>query len=212
MTKKELLNRKSQVFKLDSVETPPDGDATLEFDSAYRIRVQENSLVTLDEEKDRVVLIIKRGEVQVENFGREGGVFISREGTRWEATDYENVFKKQTLPDSLPEVAASESTAGLTSPIGNGLSAEYIQDILKTARGSFFKCYTQALQRTPGIVGQASLSFTIESTGKISNAEISYCSINDADFKRCLIDAIRRVEFTSFDGDPITTAFPIKFE
>ena len=48
LTQKETLTRKSTLFALDSVETSVDGDATMEFDSAYRIRVQENSLITLD--------------------------------------------------------------------------------------------------------------------------------------------------------------------
>ena len=210
--KKELLTKKSQLFKLDSLETSADGDATLEFESAYRIRVQENSLITLDEEGDRVVLIIKRGDVQVENFGHEGGVYISHEGTRWEATDYENVFKKQAPPETLPSVVATDTSTPIAAHSKEGLTSEYIQDVLKTARGSFFKCYTQVLQKTPGVVGQASITFTIEKSGKIFNAEISSCSINDADFKKCLIDSIRRVEFTSFEGEPITTVFPIKFE
>ncbi len=35
---------------------------------------KKNSLITLDEESDRIVVIIKRGDVQVENYGREGSV------------------------------------------------------------------------------------------------------------------------------------------
>lgn len=212
LTQKEILTRKSTLFPLDSVETGVDGDATMEFDSSYRIRIQENSMVTLDEEGDHIVLIIKRGDLQVENFGREGSVFISRDGVRWEATEYENVYKKQAPPETLPEVAPTESLATPTPSMAEGLTSEFIQDTLKTHRGSFFKCYTQLLQKTPGVVGQASISFTIEPMGKVSQAEIASSSIVDASFKKCLLDAIRRVEFKSFGGDPITTIFPIRFE
>lgn len=214
MTLKETLTRRATLFSLDSVETTADGDATLEFDSAYRIRVQENSLITLDEENERIVLIIKRGDVQVENFGREGSVFVSREGVRWNATDYEMNYKKQVPSESLPDLAPAE-TGSISSPTANmtdGLTSEYIQDTLKTHRGSFFKCYTQLLQKTPGLVGQASISFTIEKTGRVSQATIASTSINDAAFKKCLIDAIQRVEFKAFTGDPISTVFPLRFE
>lgn len=212
LTQKETLTRKATLFALDSVETGVDGDATMEFDSAYRIRIQENSLVTLDEENDRIVLIIKRGDVQVENFGREGSVFISKDGVRWSATDYEMNYKKQAPTESLPDLAPTETAPQAPTSTAEGLTSEFIQDTLKTHRSSFFKCYTQLLQKTPGVVGQASISFTIERTGKVFQAEIASSSINDASFKKCLLDAIRRVEFRPFGGDPISTVFPLRFE
>lgn len=211
LTQKEILTRRATLFALDSVETGPDGDATMEFDSAYRIRVPENSMITLDAENDRIVLIIKRGDVQVENYGREGSVYVSKEGVRWNATDYEMNYKKQAPPDSLPELAPTD-TATPETPKVEGLTADHIQDTLKTYRPSFFKCYTQLLQKTPGVVGQASLSFTIERTGRVNQAEVASSSINDADFKKCLIEAIRRAEFKSFFGAPISTVFPLRFE
>lgn len=214
MTHKEALTRKATLFALDSVETGADGDATMEFDSGYRIRAQENSLITLDEENERIVLIIKRGDVQVENFGREGSVFVSRDGVRWNATEYETNYKKQAPTETLPELAPAETGAPSTleTNTADGLTSEYIQDILKTHRGSFFKCYTQLLQKTPGVVGQAAISFTIERTGRVSQANIASSSITDVGFKKCLLEAIRRVEFKSFEGDPISTIFPLRFE
>ncbi|KHD87450.1 MAG: lipoprotein [Bdellovibrio sp. ArHS] len=213
LTQKETLTRKSTLFALDSVETGVDGDATMEFDSAYRIRIPENSLITIDEESDRIVLIIKRGDLQVENFGREGSVYISRDGVRWNATDYEMNYKKQTPAETLPDLAPAEPPTTQPTPnIQEGLTSEFIQDTLKTHRGSFFKCYTQLLQKTPGVTGQASITFTIERTGKVNQAEIASSSINDAGFKKCLLEATRRVEFKSFNGDPISTVFPLRFE
>lgn len=212
MTQKEILTRKATLFALDSVETRVDGDATMEFDSAYRIRIQENSLITMDEEGDRIVLIIKRGDVQVENYGREGSVFISKDGVRWNATEYEMNYKKQAPAETLPDLAPAETSQIPTASLNEGLTSEFIQDTLKTHRGAFFKCYTQLLQKTPGVVGQASISFTIERTGKVSSAEIASSSLNDATFKKCLIEAVRRVEFKSFNGDPISTVFPLRFE
>ncbi|QDK36975.1 AgmX/PglI C-terminal domain-containing protein [Bdellovibrio sp. NC01] len=214
MTQKETLTKRASLFALDSVETGPDGDATMDFDSSYRIRVEENSLVTLDEESDRTVIIIKRGDVQVENFGREGTVYVSRDGVRWTATDYETNYKKQAPQQSLPDLAptADASPEMISGRVEGGLTSEAIQETLRLQRASFFKCYTQLLQRTPGVVGQASISFTIERSGKVYNAEIASSTINDANFKKCLIDAIRRVDFKSFTGDAISTVFPLKFE
>lgn len=213
MTSKETLTRKSTLFALDSVETSVDGDATMEFDSSYRIRILENSLITLDEENERIVLVIKRGDVQVENYGREGSVYISKDGVRWTATDYEMNYKKQAPTETLPDLAPVE-TGVPTTPAAKaeGLTSEFIQDTLRTHRNSFFKCYTQLLQKTPGVVGQVSISFTIEKTGKVHQADIASSNLNDPGFKKCLLEAIRRVEFKTFGGDPISTVFPLRFE
>jgi hypothetical protein len=212
MTQKETLTRTASLYALDSVETGPDGDATMTFDSAYRIRVQENSLITVDEEYDRQVILIKRGDVQVEGYGRDGTVMISRDGVRWTATDYETNYRKQANSPNLPDQAPStEGYVGKKSA-SEGLTSEFIQETLRTHRNSFFKCYTQLLQKTPGVVGQAAVGFTIERTGKVSNPTVTSSTINDNNFKKCLIEAIRRVEFKSFSGDPISTVFPLKFE
>jgi TonB family protein len=215
LTRKEILTRKTSLFPEDSVETGADGDATLEFDSGDRLHMQENTLVTIDNENDRTVIIIKRGDIQVEAEGREGFVFISREGQRWSPADYESKYRKQqnaneNLPEGAP--AAAEIVGPGTSAPGTGLSQEFIQDTLRTHRPAFFRCYTQLLQKTPGIVGQVSVSFTIERTGKVSAAELASSTFADAPFKKCLIDAVRRVEFKSFNGEPISTVFPLKFE
>lgn len=213
MTSKETLTRKSTLFALDSVETSVDGDATMEFDSAYRIRILENSLITLDEENERIVLVIKRGDVQVENYGREGSVYISKDGVRWTATDYEMNYKKQAPTETLPDLAPAETeVAGSPAVKAEGLTSEFIQDTLRAHRNSFFKCYTQLLQKTPGVVGQVSISFTIEKTGKVHQADIASSNLNDPAFKKCLLEAIRRVEFKTFGGDPISTVFPLRFE
>ncbi|MFS4460888.1 AgmX/PglI C-terminal domain-containing protein [Bdellovibrio sp. HCB2-146] len=212
LTKKELLTRRTSIFPQDSVETGVDGDATLEFDSGDRLHLQENTLVTLDNENDRIVVIVKRGDLQMENQGREGFVFISRDGKRWSPAEYE--ASKKQVSDSLPDVAPAtgETQPQATSTIGSGLSPEFIQDVLRTHRPSFFRCYTQLLQKTPGVVGTVSISFTIERTGKVSQADISSTTFADTSFKKCLIEAVRRVEFKSFDGAPIATTFPIRFE
>ncbi len=213
LTKKELVTRASSLFPLDSVETSADGDATLDFDSTDRIHIQESSLVTLDVESERTVIIIKRGDVQVENFGPGDGLLISRDGKRWTTRDYELKFKQQDPGTTLPDLApVTPEGIAPSSSVVTGLPTEFIQDVLKTHRPAFFKCYSQLLQRTPGVVGQASLGFTIERTGKISQAEVISSTLSDPLFKKCLLEVTRRVDFKSFSGDPISTIFPLKFE
>jgi|GEM_PF-961850 Gram-negative bacterial tonB protein. len=216
MTTKEALTKQSMIFNLDSLETSADGDVDLFFDAGDRLHVQENSLITFDEENGRTTLIIKRGDVQVTNSTNAGNVFISREGVRWAIVEYEEQKKKIAFEDSLPETALGEDALVPQPQQGSGnrqgLSTEAIQDTLKLYRGNFFKCYTQLLQRTPGVSGQSSLAFTIERSGKVISADVASSSLQDPQFKRCLTEAIRRVEFKSFSGEPISTVFPLKFE
>jgi hypothetical protein len=212
LTQKEVVSRKAPLYPMDSIETGPDGDATLEFDSAYRIRLLENSIVTVDQEGERAVIIIKRGDVSVENHGREGSVFISRDGTRWAATDYELNYKKQGPAQSLPDLPPAADAPPAERTSSENLTATQIQDTLNGQRSSFFKCYTQLLQKTPGVVGQISIHFTILNSGKVSQSEISSTTISDDGFKKCLIEAMKRVEFKSFSGEPISGVFPLRFE
>lgn len=210
LTHKEILTRKSLLYPLDSIETSIDGDATLDFDSAYRIRIQENSYVTLDKEGEKIVLVLKRGDVHVENFGKEGTVFISRDGVRWNATDYEMNYKKMAENSQLPDLVTPVETTA--SSANKSMSAEIIQSTLRTHRNSFFKCYTQLLQKDPSVTAQASITFTIEKTGKIHKASVSNSNIKNPQFSSCLIESVKRIDFKSFEGEAITTTFPLRFE
>lgn len=209
LTHKEILSRKKFVFAKDSIETSIDGDATLEFDSAYRIRIPENSFITVDKESDKIVLIIKRGDLQVESFGKEGSVFISRDGVRWNATDYEMNYKKMADNNQLPDLSPTEEPAPAA---GKTMSSDIIQSTLKTHRNSFFKCYTQLLQKDPSTTAHASITFTIEKNGKVYKANVSNTNIQNAQFTSCLIESVKRIEFKGFEGEAITTTFPLKFE
>lgn len=211
MTEKEDLKKSLPLYYLDSIETGPDGDASLEFDGGLRMRMLDNVLLTVDQDQDKAVLILKRGDLQIENHSNDSNVLFSKNGQRLSLNEYENLLRREAVQSGFPENAPppGESPAEETT---DNLSSDYIQNTLKRQVPAFDKCYKQLLQRTPGIVGQVVMTFTIERTGRITDAEPSTSTIADADFKRCLSEAIRRVEFKSFTGDPITSTFPLNFE
>ena len=210
-TQKENIERRAQLYSLDSIETTDLGEATLSFESAYRVKVLASSLVTLekidDPETFHVVVIIKRGDIRVENFGREGELFIAKNGDRVSASDYNSSSLAQ-LPTAAP-TPVDESTAPTPNQT---LSEDEIGAVMNSHKTAFFKCYTQLLQKEPQAKGNVSLSFTIENTGKLSVAEVTASQIQNQDFKKCLIEVLHRIEFKSFQGVPVSTLFPLIFE
>lgn len=214
LTQKELVQTRANLASLDSVETLDTGEALISFESAYRVRVYNNALVTLEkvqeEKSSHSILIIKRGEIKIENFGRDGELFIAKNGERIAAADYNSSTLAQTAVQNpvSSETLANESNQGLT--------ADEISVTISNHRTSFFKCYTQLLQKDPSIKGTVSLSFTIETTGKQSVSDVTTTELAgkslDVEFKKCLLEVMKRIEFRPFQGAPISTIFPLKFE
>lgn len=211
-TQRELVDKRVNLYNLDSVETLETGEAVLAFESAYRVRIYNNTLVTLERVDDQqgfhVVLIIKRGDIRIENFGRDGELFIAKNGDRVSASDYNSSPLAQTpVEPPKPNEAFETPVSG-----DQGLSEEEIGTVMNNHRTSFFKCYTQLLQKEPSAKGNVSLSFTIENSGKLSVAEVTASQLQNEDFKKCLLEVLRRIEFRSFKGPAISTLFPLKFE
>ncbi len=212
MTEKETLKKSASLYYLDTVETGPNGDATFEMADGYRLRVLDNALITLDQEDEKAILILKRGDVQVEAVGRDNMVLVSKNGQRMSLSEYQSQLRKENAQAGFPEMAPIVTENTPSPAASDSLSSDYIQDTLKRQIPAFDKCYKQLLQRTPGVVGQVVMTFTIERGGKIVSAEATTSTIANPEFKRCLSEAIRRVEFKSFRGDPITSTFPLAFE
>ena len=211
-SQRENVDRRTNLYNLDSVETMETGEAILAFESAHKVRLSPNTLVTLERVDDQqdfhVTLIIKRGDVHVDQVGREGDLFIAKNGERISATDYNNSTLSQVA------VQPPQPNEAFSNPIPEtqGLTEEEINTVMNNHRGSFFKCYTQLLQKEPTAKGNVSLSFTIENNGKLSVAEVTASQLQNDEFKKCLLEVRRRIEFRSFKGSPISTLFPLKFE
>lgn len=211
-TEKEAVEKRTPLYNLNSIETDETGEALVNFDSGYKLRVFNNALLTLEKVADQdnyhVVAIVKNGVVRVDGFGNEGELYISKNGERLSATDYNGSMLAQT-PAVVPTPIDTESTP---IPEDQGLSEEEISAGIQKHRTSFFKCYTQLLQKEPTAKGKVSLSFTIENNGKMSVTEVTASELANPDFKKCLLEVLRRVEFRSFKGPAISTLFPLKFE
>lgn len=236
-----LLDRRGQVQKLserqilqrlDQIETQSESEVLLTFANGEEVRLLENSLALLDFEAGRPVVILKAGDVWVEKAkDDDSSALISRQGIRRSLTeDFQEKRRRsqQSASDNSelgqtpgPQAAVPPPRPLEALPTSNlqpaptrleSLTADYIQDTLRSQRNLFFRCYTQLLQKSPGLRGDASLAFTIEKNGRVRQAEVSSSSLRDPAFQSCLSEAMKRVEFKSFAGEPVSALFPLKFE
>ncbi len=210
---RESIDRKTALYSLDSVETSEDGSSMVTTEGGDRVLILGNSLVTIEkadqEESFSTVLILKRGELRIESVSKEGDLAIAKNGERILANDYNG----SQLAKAMTQLTAPIDT--FSNPLSEenlGLTENEITSIMNSQRNSFFKCYTQLLQKEPTAHGDVSLSFTIENSGKLSVAEVTASSIPNKDFKNCLLEVLNRLEFKPFKGTPISTLFPLKFE
>lgn len=209
-TSKDSIRELTQLYPLDNVDVGIDSEAILDFPTGHRLTLNENTSITVNKENETYIVILRRGNYQIESEGPKNKVLISKNGVRWDVVDYLNLNNKESLPQ-INEVASPAANTS-SSVMPSSPTPEYIASIMTGYRDSFQRCYSQILLKNSSARGDSSLSFTILRNGKTSEPKIISSSISDPAFKKCLIDVVARAHFKSFQGEPITTVFPLKFE
>jgi hypothetical protein len=192
------------VDERDTIRTDVNSEAVIEFDNGGQFRVSEKSEVLVDTlDNGQPLVVVKTGDVSIEKFGKNPSFWVRREGQLNSAVDYALIDKKNSprLIEAIPEAQSKEQMSQLE-----------IETILNSKKNDFFKCFGQLIQKNPQSAGQVLIAFTIEKQGQTSKVEISKSDINDSHFKACLIEVVARTHFRPFNGNPITTVFPLKFE
>lgn len=214
-TKKEKIERQTAIYALNSVETNDTGEALISLENLFVIKVLDSSFVTIEKTEksmnsrknqgsDQIVLIVKKGDIKIENLGREGELLIAKNGQRVAAENY--------IASDLQEVAVTATPTPELSGKPATLTEEEISSVMSGQATLFKRCYTQLLQKDEKAQGTVTLSFTIESNGKISESTLDSPQIKNDVFKKCLLDVIGRVTFRNYNGPPISTRYPLKFE
>lgn len=199
---KEKLAERTWLKNQETLETGPNSEVSLEFPSNYQIRISPQSTLSFEQSEDSTHILLKKGDIEVDAYGIENSIFILKDGQKISLTDYGLAKEKKQN-----ELQTRKNNTSIEK-----LEPKMIQDVLKNTKSQFYKCYTQLLQKTPGVSGQATISFTILPSGRVSAPEISGSTLSDAALKQCLIRVIERVEFPSFQGAALQTSFPIRFE
>lgn len=201
------VESKSDIHNFDSIETSEIGEANLTLENGYRLRIFGNSFVTVEQINEvdnlRILLTLKRGDLRVDQVGRNKELIISKNGVQTEAEKYnDSELQKEPTKPTKDSQTVSESAA---------LSEAEIASTMTNHKNSFYKCYSKLLQKQNSAKGDVALTFLIENSGQISDLNIQ-TSFTDEDFKRCLRDVVGRIQFKPYKGAQISTYFPLKFD
>jgi hypothetical protein len=205
---KKSISKTAYLKPLDSVETGENSEASLHLENTASLRMKADTLLTLErhdvEDNFQDVLVLQRGEIQVEDPGRDGEFFISKNGQRISAAAYNQ--------SSLAKDPMTPRASQLPPEEKSDLSDAEITTLMTAQGGNFRRCYQNLLQKEPQAKGEASLNFTIENNGRIGLIEITSVALKSEEFKRCLTSVLERVQFRAFSGTSISTFYPVKFE
>lgn len=223
---------KTKEFSVDTqIATDFNSEAGLEFRNGSEVLLESETTVFVgaeDKIKDSIQLTIQRGQIRVVKEGPSQALWITQNGKTQKAADYRPQMEEmivdlnsgENLPALIEEKTASpESAQKAEAPpaldektVGSKLDNAGIRTVLGRNRNLFFRCYTQFLQKSNPSNLRVELSFTIQNTGETTDAKVSFASVEDESFNRCLTEALGRITFPPFTGSPISTLFPLRFE
>lgn len=210
------LESRTALHHLESIETQELSEAQIELNDGTTLQVNENSMVAVEQVKESrgtyTLITLLKGEIKVLSSSQESPTWISKNGKRVLAAEYEKSELSQAplrplRINSIPEQQEANAQSETQPP-----TEIEISEALQRNRNSFFKCYAQLLQKEPEAKGELTLNFTLETSGNVKNAEVSSQLLADKSFHDCLVTVLKRIEFRSFSGAPVSTIFPMKFE
>ena len=79
-------------------------------------------------------------------------------------------------------------------------------------RGRFRFCYENALRKSPHISGRIAIHFVISRSGEVGTTTVERSStIDDADFRACLVGAFGKLQFPQPEGGEVGVTYPMLF-
>lgn len=221
---------RSAPLTIDSkISTGDESEAALNFQNKAEVLLESNTIVFIDKNhQGNLQITLQAGNIKIVNEGPSGELWVISQGKVQAAKDYRPTIEelvldlssgdvslptvvedKKETKDSKDEKKDSKETAKTQ---GDKLDNTTIRSVLSRNRNLFYRCYTQLLQKTKTSGIKAELSFNIQNTGETDSQKVTFSSSQDEAFRRCLVEALQRIRFPPFQGEPISTLFPIRFE
>ena len=107
------------------------------------------------------------------------------------------------------KVGAAVMKRGKIEVTGEGLDAATVTRTLNSATASLLLCYQNAATTNPAIAGTTTLTFKIDSAGKVSNADTS--GGVDREVEQCLTGVATGLTFPKKTGAKASVSYPLTF-
>ncbi len=91
-----------------------------------------------------------------------------------------------------------------------GLNPEQIRRVVIAHRGALQACYEIEAQKDPTLKGGLTVSWTIDTGGSVTSANVAGSTIHNARVEGCVLRQVRAWHFPSSDGTSQAT-FPFSF-
>jgi hypothetical protein len=225
----------------DTLVTSSDGTAVISFKSGFKLSVQPNSVIVIEQPQvgadGAIRVTFLRGDFRVLNAGAAGSLILQKDNIVQDAAGRAPPkapvvvsMKPQALPPPpKPEipppapVIKTEVIEDIKKTVEkpkpqqprkprDTLPDEYIAQIVKQQTPFFNRCYAEHLRLNPNARGRINLAFTIVPNGSVSSVRLLGSTLKDPRLEQCTMSVIERVRFKKYDGDPIVINYPINFE
>lgn len=94
----------------------------------------------------------------------------------------------------------------------NSLSDDYIQNVVRSQKPFFNRCYAEYISQNPKSKGVINMAFTIQPQGQVSDVRVIGGSIQDKRLHKCLMGVVERCRFRKFSSEAIVVNYPIQIE
>lgn len=96
--------------------------------------------------------------------------------------------------------------------IGNGLDKDVVMSVIRRHQSEIKFCYEKELQQNAKLAGKIAVTWTIDASGTISDAQVAESGIDNPNVEACMLERIRRWKFPEPKGGGVVViTFPWVF-
>ncbi|MCU0696798.1 MAG: TonB family protein [Myxococcaceae bacterium] len=97
--------------------------------------------------------------------------------------------------------------------LGNGLERDVVMAVIRRHQSEITFCYETALPQHSTLAGKVAVSFTIDASGSVSEAQIAESGLGNENVEACMLSRIRRWKFPEPKGGGVVViTFPWVFQ
>ena len=128
------------------------------------------------------------------------------------------ILASNPSPSSPAQVTAATHTQKVGAPLmrrdtievsGSGFDVATVTRTLNKSTASFVLCYESSATANPNIAGTTTLTFKIDSDGKVSGADTT--GGLDREVERCLVNVANGIAFPKTRNASATVSYPLTF-